>query len=100
VSVAIPEAAVPAAGNRLAVEHLMGAPLDQLFAEFGVGVSVLEADPAFAGGVYVRKGGSMLFVRPAGRPEAEWELTARAMLGAALRVSLPPLPAPYELTEF
>ncbi|MFF9309953.1 hypothetical protein ACF1BS_03490 [Streptomyces sp. NPDC014748] len=81
------------------VDHLMDAPLDSLLAEFSVDVSVLETDPGFTGGTYVRKDGSMLFVRPAGRPEAEWELTARAMLGRALRVQLPPLPEPYQLSE-
>ncbi|MET9445035.1 hypothetical protein [Streptomyces sp. NPDC006610] len=77
----------------------MDAPLEALLAEFEVTVSVLEADAGFTGGAYVRSDGSLLFVRPAGRPDVEWELTARAMLGAALRVPLPPLPEPYRLTE-
>lgn len=81
------------------VDHLMDTPLDDLLAEFGVEVSVLETDPGFTGGAYVRADGSLLFVRPAGRPVVEWELMARAMLGQALRVPLPPLPGLYELTE-
>lgn len=83
----------------LSTHHLMHAPLDHLLAELAVDVSVIEADPGFTGGTYVRADGSLLFVRPAGRPTAEWELTARAMLGAALRVPLPDLPAPFQLTE-
>lgn len=81
------------------VDHLLDAPLDQLFAEFRVDVAVLQTDARFTGGVYVRKDASMLFVRPAGRPDAEWQMLARAMLGQALRVPMPPLPEPYELTE-
>lgn len=81
------------------VDHLMDAPLDVLLAEFRVDVSTLETDAGFTGGAYVRSDGSLLFVRPAGRPAAEWELMARSMLGRALRVPLPDLPAPYQLTE-
>lgn len=80
-------------------DHLMDAPLDVLLAEFRVDVSTVEADPGFTGGTYVRRDGSVLFVKPAGRPAAEWEMMARSMLGAVLRVPLPPLPEPYQLTE-
>lgn len=86
--------------SRPTVHHLMDSPLDALLAEFGVDVSVLEAEPGFTGGAYVRRDGSLVFVKPAGRSVAEWELTARAMLGRALRVPLPDLPQPFELTEF
>ena len=78
---------------------LLNAPLPQLLAEHGVDVMVIEADPGFTGGTFARPDGSLLFVRPAGRPVAEWEITARALLGRALRVALPPLPAPFEVTE-
>lgn len=80
-------------------DHLLDTELPQLLAEFAVDVSVLETDPGFTGGAYVRGNGSLLFVRPAGRPEAEWEIVARAMLGQALRVPMPDLPALYELSE-
>lgn len=81
------------------VDDLMDAPLDALLAEFNVAVSTLETDPGYTGGAYVRADGSLLFVRPAGRPDAEWEMMARSMLGRVLRVPLPPLPDLYELTE-
>ncbi|MYS72368.1 hypothetical protein GTY88_18360 [Streptomyces sp. SID5926] len=68
-------------------------------AEHGVEVVEIEAEPRFTGGTFQRPDGSLLFVRPAGRPVAEWEITARALLGRALRVALPPLPAPFEVTE-
>lgn len=83
----------------LSTDRLLDAPLEELLAEFGVDVSVLETDPGFTGGAYVRADGSLLFVRPAGRPEAEWEMIARSMLGRALRVPMPPLPDLYQLTE-
>lgn len=85
--------------QRPTIDHLLDAPLDDLLAEFGVDVSTIEAEPGFTGGAYVRRDGSLLFVRPAGRPVAEWEMMARAMLGRALRVPLPELPDLYQLTE-
>ena len=83
----------------LSTDRLLDTPLADLLAEFDVEVVTLETDPGFTGGAYVRADGSMLFVRPAGRPETEWEIVARAMLGRALRVPMPELPALYELTE-
>ncbi|MEU9444632.1 hypothetical protein AB0D42_27875 [Streptomyces sp. NPDC048304] len=84
--------------QRKTTDYLLDAPLPQLLAEFAVDVSVLEADPGFTGGAYVRDDGSVLFVRPSGRPEAEWEMMARAMLGRLLRVPLPELPEMYQLS--
>lgn len=82
------------------VDHLMNAPLDVLFAEFRVDVSVLAIpDRSFTGGTYVHRDGSMLFVFREGQPLVEREMITRAMLGRALRVPLPQLPAPYQLTE-
>lgn len=83
----------------LSTDHLLDTPLPQLLAEFAVDVATIEAEPGFTGGAYVRGDGNLLFVRPAGRPAAEWEMMARAMLGRALRVPLPELPPLYQLTE-
>ncbi len=83
----------------LSTDRLMNAPLPQLLAEHGVDVVEIEAAAGFTGGTFQRPDGSLLFVRPAGRPVEEWEITARALLGRALRVALPPLPAPFEVTE-
>ncbi|MER6350611.1 hypothetical protein ABT186_01845 [Streptomyces sp. NPDC001634] len=86
--------------RRPTVDHLMDAPLPQLLAEFRVDVSVLPIpDRTFTGGTYVRKDGSMLFVFREGQPPVEREMITRAMLGKALRVPMPDLPAPYQLTE-
>ncbi|MFE7727440.1 hypothetical protein ACFU5D_16795 [Streptomyces anthocyanicus] len=91
--------ACPDAQQKPSPDRLMNAPLPQLLDEHGVDVTVLEAGPGFTGGTYVRDDGSLLFARPAGQRDDEWELMARAMLGAALRVPMPPLPEPYQLTE-
>ncbi|MFD9072831.1 hypothetical protein [Streptomyces lasiicapitis] len=95
-------AAAPAASvtPRSSTDHLLDTPLPQLLAEFRVDVSELPIpDPAFTGGTYIRKDGSMLFALRAGQPDAEREMIARAMLGKALRVPMPELPEPYQLTE-
>lgn len=91
--------ACPDAQQKPSPGHLMNAPLPQLLAEHDVDVVEIEAAPGFTGGTFQRRDGSLLFVRPAGRPVAEWEITARALLGRALRVALPPLPAPFAVTE-
>ncbi|WP_435643837.1 hypothetical protein ACR9VJ_26280 [Streptomyces sp. H49] len=80
-------------------DYLLNTPLAQLLTEFGVRVSVLEVEPGFTGWACVQADGGMLFVRPAGRPDAEWEIVARSMLGQALGVPLPPPPEPYRVTE-
>jgi hypothetical protein len=90
---AIPQSKTPT------TDHLLDAPLPQLLAEFGVDVSEIDAEPGFTGGAYVRGDRSLVFVKPTKRPAVEWELMARAMLGKVLRVRLPELPAPYQLTE-
>lgn len=90
----------PAVSVTPTVDHLLDAPLPELLAEFGV--EVVDSgitDAGFTGGAVVHADGSLVFARPAGRPAAEWEITARALLGRALRVPLPPLPSPFEVTE-
>lgn len=81
-------------------DYLLDTPLPRLLAEFRVDMSELPIeDRSFAGGTYVREDGSMLFAMRQGQPAAEREMIARAMLGKALRVPMPPLPEPYQLTE-
>ena len=80
-------------------DYLLDAPLPQLLAEFRVDVSELPIeDHGFTGGTYIREDGSMLFAMREGQPAAEREMIARAMLGRALRVPMPELPEPYQLT--
>jgi hypothetical protein len=100
VSTLAPESiASPAAYTTPTADHLMDAPLAALLAEFDVAVSEIDAEPGFTGGAYVRGDHSLVFVKPTRRPAVEWELMARAMLGKVLRVRLPELPEPYQLTE-
>lgn len=85
--------------SAITTDHLLDAPLPELLAEFRVDVSELPIpDRTFTGGTYVRDDGSMLFAMRKGQPAAEREMIARAMLGEALRVPMPPLPEPYQLT--
>lgn len=81
-------------------DHLLDTPLPDLLAEFNVDVSELQVDePKFTGGTYIRPDGSMLFALPHGQNRWEREMIARSMLGQALRVPMPELPEPYQLTE-
>jgi hypothetical protein len=98
VSTLAPEAIIAPASS-VTPDYLLDTPLPQLLAEFGVDVTISDGGPGFTGGAAVRGDGSLLFVRPPARPAAEWEMMARSMLGQALRVPLPPLPEPYQLTE-
>lgn len=81
-------------------DYLLDAPLGDLLAEFRVDVSeTSKGGPRFTGGSYIRPNGTMLFAMPAGQNRWERQMIARAMLGQALHVPMPPLPAPYQLTE-
>jgi hypothetical protein len=89
-----------AAGVPLSTDRLSDAPLGDLLAQFDVEVTTSSIqDPTFTGAAVVRADGSLLFTRPPGRPESEWEITARAMLGHLLHVPTPTLPPPFEITE-
>ncbi|MFF1684625.1 hypothetical protein [Streptomyces sp. NPDC058254] len=93
-------ATTPLARRGITTDHLLDAPLPQLLAEFDVEVVTSRiTDPTFTGGTAVRPDGSLLLVRPPARSAAEWEMMARSMLGLALRVPMPPLPAPYQLSD-
>ncbi|AZM56897.1 hypothetical protein DMA15_33560 [Streptomyces sp. WAC 01529] len=86
-------------GFEPSAEYLLDTPLPDLLAALNVKVCSRDGGPRFTGGACVGEDGSVLLVRPVGRPAAEWKMVARSMLGAALRVSMPPLPEPYRLTE-
>lgn len=82
------------------VDYLMDTPLPTLLAGLGVELEVrLVADPTFCGYV-VERGGRLDAVVVSSRWSAlVQDSMVRAMLGIALRVPLPPLPAPFEVTE-
>ncbi|MFG3046279.1 hypothetical protein ACGFZR_15285 [Streptomyces sp. NPDC048241] len=87
------------AGLAVTPEHLLDTPLPQLLTELDIKVTTSNAGPGFTGAVCIRKDGSLLLVQPTDRPDKEWDMIARAMLGQALGVKLPPLPDLYQLTE-
>lgn len=80
--------------------HLLDAPLPQLLDELGVElVESSITEPEFTGYVFAKPGDRLVLSMRRGQPEWERDVIARALLGDALRVPLPPLPAPYALTE-
>lgn len=83
------------------VEHLMGAPLQQLVNELHVGIEESSiTDPGFTGAAIVAHGEVIVWL-PANRSESERELMTRHLIGDAFRVGgMPPLPEPYRTTEF
>jgi hypothetical protein len=86
--------------GRITADRLLHAPLPQLFEECGVDVEPSSiTDATFTGALVVTTDGGVVFAQPPGRPAAEWEITARAMLGWMLNVPLPDLPEPFQLTE-
>lgn len=81
-------------------DYLLSAPLPQLLEEFDVLlVDSRITDTGFVGGAIRREGGGLLFSMRPGQTEWERDAIARVMLGRELDVPLPPLPAPYELSE-
>jgi hypothetical protein len=80
-------------------DHLLDAPLEDLLSEFGIELNVYAIDEPEFTGIAVVKAGRIRFILPAGRPSAEHDMMARAMLGRTLHVELPDLPAPYQLSE-
>ncbi|MBW8704397.1 hypothetical protein MBT84_32840 [Streptomyces sp. MBT84] len=81
-------------------EHVLNAPLEDLLAEFDIELDFYAVDEPDFTGIAVVKGDKIRFILPAGRPDAEREIVARAMLGQTLHVELPDLPEPYQLSEF
>lgn len=80
-------------------EYLLDTPLPRLLAELDV--ELVERPPADlppCGYAVVRRGRIGLRL-PVGQNWWEREMIARSMIGEALRVPMPPLPEPYELTE-
>lgn len=91
----------PAQGAAASVTpaRLLDTPLPDLLAEFGVELDTSSIDdPTFTGYMLVDHD-RLLISLPAGRPDSEREIAVRSMLGSALRVPMPPLPAPFMVTE-
>ncbi|MFF5548880.1 hypothetical protein [Streptomyces olivaceoviridis] len=79
--------------------HLLDAPLPELLAELDVTLDESSiTDPSFTGAAMVTRDRVILSMR-AGQPDWERDAVARALLGRALDVPLPPLPKPYRISE-
>jgi hypothetical protein len=77
----------------------MDAPLPQLLAELDVELLERPADELPPCGYAVVRRGRIALRLPRGQNRWERDMIARSMIGDALRVPMPPLPAPYQLSE-
>ncbi|MFD8132453.1 hypothetical protein [Streptomyces mirabilis] len=83
----------------LTPEHLLDAPLPDLFAELDITLDESSiADPNFTGAAVVTRDRVVLSMR-SGQPDWERDVVARALLGRVLNVPLSPLPELYRFTE-
>ncbi|MFD7999894.1 hypothetical protein [Streptomyces mirabilis] len=84
----------------LTADALMDTPLPDLLAELGISLSVrLIEDPTFCGYIVARGDRVESVVVSSLWSDLVQDSMARAMLGVALRVPLPPLPEQFEVTE-
>jgi hypothetical protein len=78
----------------------MDAPLPDLLAELGISLSVRPVEePTFCGYIVARGDRVESVVVSSLWSDLVQDSMARAMLGVALRVPLPPLPEPFTVTE-
>lgn len=81
-------------------DHLMDTPLPQLLAELNIALSVIPIeDPTFCGYILARGERVDTVVVSSAWSELVQDSMARAMLGVAFRVPLPPLPEEFAVTE-
>ncbi|MGW5173171.1 hypothetical protein ACWERY_02235 [Streptomyces sp. NPDC004082] len=89
----------PPARCRISTDRLLDDPLPQLLEELGA--ELVESgitDRGFTGYAH-REGGRLLLAMRRGQPVLERDMIARALLGDALGVPMPELPAPYRVTR-
>jgi hypothetical protein len=100
MTLATPEAAVSVSPvSALSADYLLDTPLPQLLAELGVELEERPAERLPACGYAVVHEGRMALRMPTGQNRWEREMVARSMIGSAYSVPMPPLPAPFELTD-
>lgn len=82
-------------------EHLMSAPLSELFEELDVRLVESEiTDAGFFGAVVRRGDGRVTLLMPPDRADWERDTIARSLIGNVLDVDLSPLPRPlFKITE-
>ena len=99
VATCTPERPVRKRAASVTTADLLDTPLPQLLAD--VGARLVESsicEPGFTGYVW-REGGRLLLAMRPGQPAVERDCVARALLGGALGVPMPPLPEPYRLSD-
>jgi hypothetical protein len=87
------------ASTAITTDRLLDTPLPQLLAELDV--ELVESgitEYGFTGYAH-REGGRLLLAMRPGQPAAERDCVARALLGCALGIPMPPLPEPYRLSD-
>lgn len=81
-------------------DRLLDTPLPELLAELDVDLEERPATELPPCGYAVVRGERITLRLPRGQNRWEREMVARTMIGDALHVPMPPLPEPYQLTEF
>jgi hypothetical protein len=100
MTLATPEAVVSVSRvSPLSADYLLDTPLAQLLAELGVELEERPAERVPTCGYAVVRNGHVALRLPTGQNRWEREMVARSMIGNAYRVPMPPLPAPFELTD-
>ncbi|MEU0783493.1 hypothetical protein ABZ341_18205 [Streptomyces sp. NPDC006173] len=91
--------AIPQQSKAPTTDRLLDTPLPQLLAELDVElVESAITERGFTGYAHQEDGRLLLAMRP-GQPAVERDCVARALLGNALGVPMPDLPAPYRLSD-
>lgn len=99
VATCTPERPVRKRAASVTTADLLDTPLPQLLAELDV--ELVESgitERGFTGYAHQEDGRLLLAMRP-GQPAVERDCVARALLGNALGVPMPDLPAPYRLSD-
>ncbi|MFJ9037945.1 hypothetical protein ACIRF8_15300 [Streptomyces sp. NPDC102406] len=87
-------------GGSPTTDDLLDTPLTELLAELDVELIEFTPSPDYPPcGYAIARGGRVGLRLPAGQNRWEREMVARSMIGSALRVPMPELPAPFELSE-
>lgn len=94
----LPQGKMPA--TPITPDVLMDTPLPELLAELGISLSAIPIkDPTFCGYILARGEFVDRVVVSSAWSDLVQDSMARAMLGVAFRVPLPPLPEPFTVTE-
>ena len=87
--------------QRQTVEHILGAPLDELLAEHNARIVEITSvdDPRFFGWLVEKRSGDIILAMPAGRDALERDCTVRMLLAQKDGLPLGRFPAPLAVTD-